>query len=65
MKVTIRSVDPKLWEEAKVECARSKTLSLGKIVNEGLALRELVKDEDIRKAMETAAEQKATRENED
>ncbi len=42
-KVTIRGVDPKLWEQAKIECVKSKTLTLGAIVNEGLTLRQQAK----------------------
>ena len=44
MKVTVRGVSSKLWEEAKVECARSKTLTLGDIVNEGLKARHTLKE---------------------
>lgn len=43
MKVTIRGVDKKLWEEVQLEVERSKfhppQLSSGEIVNEGLELR--------------------------
>ena len=42
MKVTIRSVDPKLWEQAKHDCI-TEGKSLGKIVNEGLVLRQEAK----------------------
>jgi len=38
-RITIRSVNPALWEKAKIECVKSKTLTLGDIVNEGLAKR--------------------------
>ena len=44
MKVTIRGVDPKLWQQVKHECLDSKTLTLCDIVNEGLALRQEKKD---------------------
>ena len=50
MKVTIRSVDKKLWEEVQLEVERSKfhppQKTSGQIVNEGLELRQ----EEKRKA---------------
>lgn len=49
LKITIRGVDPKAWQEAKVECARSKTLTLGDIVNEGLQLRQAQKNKPTKK----------------
>lgn len=42
MKVTIRSVDKKLWEQAKHDCV-TENKSLGEIVNEGLVLRQQAK----------------------
>ena len=42
MKVTIRSVDPKLWKQAKYDCI-TEDKTLGQIVNEGLELRQQAK----------------------
>jgi hypothetical protein len=39
LKVTIRGVNAALWTKAKIECVESKTLTLGEIVNDGLAKR--------------------------
>ena len=50
MKVTIRSVDKKLWEEVQLEVKRSEfhppRISTGQIVNEGLELRQAIKQEN-------------------
>ena len=44
MKVTIKGVDPKLWEEVQLEVERSKfqppRVSTGELVNEALRLRQ-------------------------
>jgi len=45
MKVTIRGVDPKLWEQAKHN-AITEGKTLGEQVNEGLKLRQAIKQEN-------------------
>ncbi len=65
MKVTIRGVDKKLWEEVQIEREQSNfhppQKSNGEIVNEGLRLRKLIKSDDkarkLLKAMEEAKEE--------
>jgi len=38
MKVTIRGVDPKLWESSRIQALIEKK-TMGELVNEGLELR--------------------------
>ena len=47
MKVTIRSVDKKLWEQAKHDCI-TENKTMGQIVNEGLELRQEKKEPVLR-----------------
>lgn len=47
MKVTIRGVNKKLWEQAKHDCI-TEDKSLGTIVNEGLELRQQKKEPVVR-----------------
>lgn len=48
MKVTIRGIDPKLWEETRVQAIIEKT-TMGKMVNEGLVLRREAKRKELEK----------------
>ena len=45
MKVTIRGVNKTLWEQAKHDCI-TEDKTLGQIVNEGLELRQQLKQEN-------------------
>ena len=46
MKVTIRGVDPKLWEATRIQAIVENT-TMGRIVNEGLELRRDAKQKEL------------------
>lgn len=46
MKVTIRGIDPKLWEETRIDAIKENK-TMGQLVNEGLELRREAKRKEL------------------